>query len=188
MPLKIEQQPSLIGINHIPSKMRVKLNLIDNFKMESEFACIFIESSFPRVQIDQQKIREGIGYYKPLSFMKQKKQENIARGTRKIASIAREKNILLAIANRGKPNKEAIRQKVLVEEPQPKKINFASRKPEVHFDLGWVHIESTKPYLEVISKPNFPDIDYKPGDVNIYLLQKGYVKVRYVGENIDLLG
>lgn len=187
MTIKIDQQPSLIGIQHIPSKMRIKLNLIDNFKMESEFSRVYIESSQPRVQIDQDKIQEDLGYYKPTSFIKQKKMENFNEGFKKIKSIAKDKNILQAIANNGKPISEIVRQKVLVQKPEGKNIGFVPpNRPEIMVEQGQVKVEVSKSYLEVFSKPNFPQIDYKPGSVNVYLLQKGYVKVRFLGENVNL--
>ncbi|ACL70461.1 DUF6470 family protein [Halothermothrix orenii] len=189
MGLKIEQRPSLIGVKNIPSRMRVRYDLAHNFKIKSRFSRVYIDSTTPRVHIDQKKIKEAIGYYKPMSFIKVKKQENIQKGIKKINSIHKEKHILKAIANKGKVDPEVIRDKVLKDKPalNTKPGFMPKNKPEVRFDLGQVNIKATKPFLKVYSRPNFPDIDYKPGDAIIYLRQKGYVKVDYVGKKVNRL-
>ncbi len=189
MALRVEQRPSLIGIENIPSRMKVKYSLADNFKMTSEFARVFISSSQPRVNLDQERIREAIGYYKPDSFIKQKKQENIAKGMEKINSIHKEKSLLQAIRNKGKPNSQIIRRKVIKDKPELNtKLGFMPKNnPDINFELGQVEVKASKAYLKVYSKPNFPDVDYKPGDAKIYLRQKGYVKVDFQGKTVDLL-
>ncbi|SES84312.1 hypothetical protein SAMN05660297_00691 [Natronincola peptidivorans] len=76
-------------------------------------------------------------------------------------------------------------------EPKERQFNFdmiPKSRPEIQVRRGETRFSFQKGEVQVNAPYTPPSIDYNRGNTNIYLKQKNYINIDYIGKRVDLYG
>ena len=182
--IQIRQQPAKLGIE----QQRAQLNLRQQratVDMRTEAPQLRMTQPNGQLSIDQSRAWHALGIGGHLDMLRS--IYSAARGiaNESIARIAREGDQMMAIHNgrNAVADIAASRRFVTYSEfqfPGPASfdnvdISYTARKPDIELIRGRVDYRAT---------PNSPQMDFRRGDINIYMVQYGSVEI--IPPQIDL--
>ncbi|GBF10538.1 DUF6470 family protein [Tepidibacillus sp. HK-1] len=156
--LQIEQPKAEVSIQQEPAKMEV-------------------QHTYPQVQIDQTKAWSALGKRPPLELQKVIYHETKRIVLDTIAKIAEKGDRLAAIHIKEDPIPEMAKENSIqfyefYYEGEPSYDNVDIRVIPGRLDIEWYRGK-----VDIEVKPNKPVIDYIPGKLNIYMLQRNSIEI-----------
>ncbi len=186
MALEIRTKPALIGIKRTPGNQSIEQ---PKAKVEGSisFAKVNIESTLPKVQIDQnQSFNEsGLKDNKTFSsdyvnFAKQKMQESMGR-------IADQGNQLAEIHLGGDPIADQALYNAFDQfYHEFGMVTMPRTRPEITVIEGKIDTKVQEGKIEGKIVPQKPILNYKVGKTEAYLKQMNSISIEYLGERLDL--
>ncbi|SHJ66512.1 DUF6470 family protein [Paramaledivibacter caminithermalis] len=186
MDLKINIINGLIGMNISQGKMNIDYGK-SNFHMQTKNPKINMEITQPKVNIDQTKPLGEIGLKKITDFIKTNVEKGKQVCLQGISRIVQQGNEL-AMIEAG--NTAIPRQSEYNAFDQYKKevnVDFIPKsRPEISLEEGTVKINFKKGEVNIENKPQEVNLDYTLGKVEIYLKQKPFIDIEYIGNKLDI--
>lgn len=186
MDLRIQTQQAQIGIHQPAGQLSISGNNAV-IRMNIRDPQLFIQQEDPVVLIDQRQCFSEAG----LKSTREITQKYAAKGKqaalRAAAEISREGRQMANIQN-GVVIGRLAKQK---SRPKERQFNFdmiPKSRPKIDVRRGETRFNFQKGEVAVDAPDRPVRIDYNPGDVKIYLRQKDYIRIDYVGKQVDVYG
>lgn len=185
MGLRIDSQPALVGMNIKFPKVDFILHA-SKVNRDPGKAEVKIESKPGRVVVDNHPPREAIGFYDYSKFAKKAADEGQATALAGIKRRVVEGFMMADIHKNGcvipKLAEKAARGKQLQIEVK------ATPPAKVTYEKGFLNIRAQiKPDKYAVSFSDF-ELDVAYGNVDIYLRQKDYLEITWVGDSLHIFG
>lgn len=185
--LHIEQQRAQIGIDQFPGEMRLEQPPAQ-ITMKTEAARVHMDRELSRLHIDQSRAWAAYAILPPVSVTKTIVDKvkliypqvvaKIARDGDRMADFHRSNNVFAELAK---------------EWPRPlTEYDIAGQASRLNVDLEFIpeqlemHVEGGKLHYEV--EPQKPRLEHVPARVDVYLRQKPYIRIDWVGQHVDVRG
>jgi hypothetical protein len=183
--LRINQEFGCIGINQTAAQMRVHSRLAD-LDIKQELGQFEINAQPPQVKMDLKGAFGDLGMRKPDQVAEELKAQAWQRFGEGLGRVVAEGDRLGRIELGGHPIVEIARENfaehkelnVQALPKQPPRISSLGGELSLRYHLGGA---------EISVSPNFPQIKYSPGSIEIYLLQEPWIEIEVVGSNVDML-
>lgn len=182
--IQIQQGFSKIGIETTKGKLSIEqpkpvLNL------HQEFGKLEINRSAGTLDIDPRKAWSALGKARFDEFTDRIAQSSLQSSMQNIAEIARAGDRMMAIQNGGNAFADIARQNSIKDRP----IEFRGEPNYDNVDVTFTPGSLSMNYFPggVTAEPEVrkPVVDYYPGKVNPYLIQKNYIFITATGRNLD---
>jgi hypothetical protein len=148
-----------------------------------------IDYERPTVKIDNSGTWDNLGYRDIVSFMKQQARKGYQRYLKYVGEASADGERLSAIEKGGNP----IRDIAVREAYETDGADLIGRAAPPKFDVeGYIEIDvqnnKLDPFAGVKMRATRAEIDYyyTPSQLSIYLEQKAYINITYIGENVDV--
>lgn len=188
MGIQIRTTNAQIGIQTTNAKLEIQQPKAD-VQMKTQHARVEIESEQAKVQIDQSACfaEAGLKNYLELtkhnaSFAKQRAQQGIARIVRQGNEFINIQNKTDAVARQAEENAFQLFEKDFNVGLMPKS------RPKISFTEGKANIKPIMGKVEINVNVNKPIVNYRKGNVEVYLKQKNSINIEYTGKEFNLLG
>ncbi|ADG83628.1 DUF6470 family protein [Thermincola potens] len=185
MDLKITQQFGQIGINYAQARMDIRTGQAD-MQLITAPPEMEIKIDYPRVHIDQTQALADIGYKKVIALEAEQAHEGQATVLSGIERVAREGDSLARSAGRGTALIADIAWQNSFDNRDYNVAAIPHTPPKIWF-TGGININVRPGNVRLQVNPNFPEIKFAPGKVNIYLEQEPLLKIETTGTYLDLV-
>lgn len=186
MDLRIHTQQAQIGIQQPAGQLSINGNHA-TMRMDIRDPQLFIQQEEAVLFIDQRQCFSEAG----LKSIREMTQKYAAKGKqaalRAAAEIANEGRQMANIQN------GVVIGRIAKQKSKPKERQFSfdmipKSRPEIDVRRGETRFSYQKGQVSVDAPSRSVDIRYNPGDVKIYLKQKDYIRIDYVGKQVDIYG
>jgi len=187
MDLRITTRQGLIGINTTQGKMNINYGKT-KYYLQVKHPKIDMEVTQPKVKINQEKPLAEMGLKDVFTLTRSKVQEAKQACLNGIGKIARQGDELARIEAGGNPIPEQAEYNAF--EQFMKEVNFdliPKSRPEITLEEGKVYTNLEEGKLEVLGKPQEVNLNFSRGKIEIYLRQKPFIDVEYIGNNLDMI-
>lgn len=183
--MQIEQQRAEIGLDQFPGEMRIEQPHAQ-ITMETESAQVHIDRELSELHIDQSRAWAAYALIPPVTVTKtivnNVKQiypqivAKIARDGDRMADFHLSNNVFAELAKEW-----------------PRELNeydIAGPASRFNVDLEYIpeqlemYVEGGRFHYEV--QPQKPQIEHVPARVDVYLRQKPYIRIDWVGQHVDV--
>lgn len=181
MRLSISTKPGLIGIKTTPGKLNIEKTQA-RLEVKQEIGRISIKTKRPKLEISQYQAMAQMGHKKPMDAATELAQIGKQKALEYISAKAEEGRLLQAIEKGGNPIRE-----IAIEKAWRKKERQGGFTPfaRVGYDSEPARITITPPEVKNAAHigyeaqyiPGKVDINYRRGQVNIYMRQYPEVKI-----------
>lgn len=185
--MQIEQQRAQIGIDQFPGEMRIQQPPA-RVTMETEPAQVHIDRELSKLHIDQSRAWAAYALIPPVTVTKTIVDKVKQIFPTVVAKIARDGDRMADFHISGKVFAELAR-----EWPRPlTEFDIAGPVSRLNVDLEFIpeqlemHVEGGKLHYEV--KPQKPRIEHVPARVDVYVRQRPYIKIDWIGQHVDVRG
>ncbi|SNS49192.1 hypothetical protein SAMN05446037_101176 [Anaerovirgula multivorans] len=186
MNLRIQTQDAQIGIQQGIGDLYISQN--HHFlQIQTLYPEIYIQQEDPVLLIDQSQCFSEAGLKSNQELSRQFAAKGRQNALRAIAKIADEGNAMADIQN-GVVIGRLAKNKMKAQEKQFAFDMIPKSRPEMRFQKGETHIRYQKGDIKTHVPPNPVNIHYNTRDVKVYLKQKNYIQIDYVGKKVDLYG
>ncbi|MDA8233880.1 MAG: DUF6470 family protein [Clostridia bacterium] len=184
MDIRITQRFAQIGIDWALPELLIKAPPPD-MTLQQQAPDIIITIDYPEVHIDQTQTFAEIGLKKIIPLERELAQEAQVTVVNGIGRRANEGDLLASQVGFGNKIFADIAESNL---PQIKEsnIDIIPRTPPSITASGGIRVQAVMGDVSVDMPPNLPEIEANLGYVKIYLEQKPYLKIDFVGNNIDI--
>lgn len=182
--IQIQQSFSKIGLEITKGQWSIEqprpvLNL------HQEPGKLEMERSEGTLEIDSRKAWSALGLAKFDELTDRISQSSLESSMQNIAEIARAGDRMMAFQNKGNAFAEIAKQNVFKDRP----IEFRGEPNYDNVDITYTPGTLSQSYVSgrVTADPEIrkPVVDYYPGKVNPYLIQKNYIFITATGRNLD---
>jgi hypothetical protein len=188
MAIRIDQGMAKIGMHRTPSSLETRTHNAE-INVQHESTKIKIDFKRPSIKIDNSGTWDNLGYRDIVSFMKAQARKGYQRYLKYVGETSADGERLSAIEKGGNPIRDiAVREAYETDGADP-----IGRAAPPKFDVeGYIEIDvqnnKLDPFAGVTMKATRAEIDfyYTPSRLSIYLEQKAYLNITYLGENVDL--
>ncbi len=158
---------------------------LGSLKISREDTLLEVEASMGRLEVDGTYSREDIGLYKqPNAFEEHYCQKYFNHGLEAIGEIAADGDYI-AMIERGHTIPEYIKRKTA---PSEKEIDIKyKRGAEIEYAPSLVKFHPQLGRLDIESTPFKPEKTFKPGEISVYLVEKGNAEINFRGEKMDIV-
>lgn len=186
--LVIQSQPALIGLQTTNAQMNLK-NPLPSIEIETTPGSLNAHNTLPKVEIDQSQCfsESGLkGIFELTAENAQYSVQQMLASTGRIAAQGDELTMISSganiIAEQGYSNAfdQFDRDWNMVTMPQS--------RPKITLKEGGVTFNPTPAKVTITPRLTKPEMDYKPGKVDVYLRQKNSIDIQFEGLNLDLKG
>ena len=185
--LQIEQQRAEIGIKQTPGQMLIQ-QPPPQVTMKTEPAQVHIDRELSKLYIDQSRAWAAYALIPPVTATKTIVDKVKEIYPQIVAKIAQDGDRMADIHLSGNVFAELAREwpRQLTE------FDIAGPASRLNVDLKFIpeqlemHVEGGHFYYEV--EPQKPRIEHVPARVDIYLRQRPYIKIEWVGQHVDVRG
>ncbi|KAB3526644.1 DUF6470 family protein [Alkaliphilus serpentinus] len=186
MQIRIQSQSALIGINSNFGEFSIQQNQWP-MKLSTKDSKLHIQSEEAVLLIDQSRCFAEAGLKSTMEMSRELANKGRVAALQATARIAGEGKEMADIHN----GMAIARQAKARYAAKEKSFNFdmiPKSRPEIEVIQGEVSGYVERGYIDLNMGKITPDIKYYRGDINIYLKQKNYLKIDFVGENVNVLG
>jgi len=174
--IQIRQVYAKIGINTTTAKQEIKQPKA-TIEIHQVPAKLEIEHSYPQVEIDQRKARGALGFVPYLDFMNRIHEGIKLSFLNNLAQMAEKGDRLTAIDQPGNSIADlATFERIELPEldylDTPSYDNVEINVKPARLNINWI-----KGGADLQVQPNKPELNYTPGKVNIYLLQRNSLEI-----------
>ncbi len=182
--IRIEQQYAIVGLHTTRPRMSIRQPK-GQLEIRRIPLDLGIHSEHPLVQIDQSRCFEEAGRKGIFALIADLKQYAYNQVMAAIAETAAEGDRLAAIQNGGNPIADIAFEKGLEEEHYFNVVSMPRSRPGIDFKGGKVTYNVTGGKVEIRFTPRKPAVDVALGDVEVGYSQEPYIKIDYVGHQLD---
>jgi len=186
MNLRIHTQNAQIGISQTPGQLNINQgNHI--FNLRATDPKIHIQQEDPVLHIDQSQCFAEAGLKSSRQLSQYYANKGKQTALRAAAQIADEGRAMANIQN------GVIISKLAQKKSKPKETSYnfdmiPKSRPEINIQRGRIDINYEKGNISLHSPYRGTDISYNKGNTNIYLKQKDYINIEYIGKTVDIYG
>lgn len=186
MNLRITTRHGFIGINGTQGKTNISYGK-SNFAMGIKAPKIHMDITQPKVKIDQTKPLSEIGQGKVFDLIRSNVKKSKEAIFRAIAKTVQQGNELARIETGRNVIAEQAKDNAFGQSIQEFNIDFIPKsRPEIDLEEGRVEINLEEGDVDIESAPTEVNLDISRGKVEIYLRQKPFIDVEYVGDNLNM--
>lgn len=185
MDLRITTQNGFIGINTTPEKMNIDYGK-SNYNFQTKNPSIDMQITQPKVKIDQSKPLAEIGLKKVFDFISSNVQKGRQAAFRGIGRIASQGDELARIETGSNVIASQAEYNAFDQNKKEANIDFIPKsRPKIDLEKGKVNINLQEGEVDIQSKPQDVDLNLDRGKVEIYLRQKPFIDIEYIGNHLD---
>ncbi|GAA0137581.1 hypothetical protein YSY43_44220 [Paenibacillus sp. YSY-4.3] len=182
--IQINQGYSKLGIETTRGQFSIEQPR-PSLNLHQEPGKLEMEQARPTLEIDSRKAWSALGMAKFAEFTDRIAQSSLESSMRNIAEIAQAGDRMMAFHQPGNAFAEIARQNVLKDRP----IEFMGPAGYDNVDVTFTPGSLSMNYLpgKVSADPVIrkPVVDYYPGKVNPYLIQKNFIFMTATSRNLD---
>lgn len=185
MDLRITTQNGFIGINTTPGKMNIDYGK-SNYNLQTRNPKIDMEITQPKVKIDQTKPLAEIGLKNIFDFTSSNVQKGRQAAFRGIGKIAKQGDELARIEMGSNIIASQAEYNAFEQNKKEVNIDFIPKsRPKIELKEGKVNINVQEGEVDIQSKPQDVNLNLNRGKVEIYLRQKPFIDIEYIGNHLD---
>jgi hypothetical protein len=185
MDLRITTKQGLIGINATQGKMNIDYGK-SNFNIQTKNPEIDINITQPKVKIDQSKPLAEMGLNDIFGFIKNNVNKGRQAALNGIGKIASQGNELARIEAGGNVISRQAQYNAFEQYKKEVNIDFVPKsRPEIDLNEGKVDINLKRGDVSIQSKPQDVNLNYSVGKAEIFLRQKPFIDIEYIGNHLD---
>ncbi|ABR46954.1 hypothetical protein Amet_0729 [Alkaliphilus metalliredigens QYMF] len=186
MNLRIDMQNAQIGIQQQMGQLNIQQNHFPMTLQQTE-PKLSLQTADAELTIDQQRCFAEVGLKNDRQLTATYAQKGNRTAQQAIARIAQEGKQMANIQNgkviaRQAKQSQGTQQRQLNYDMAPKSrpdINVTPKEVQINFQKGEVSVNVQNPGAQ---------IDYQQGDLQVYLKQKDFINIEYIGQNLNTLG
>ncbi|MDK8181631.1 DUF6470 family protein [Paenibacillus sp. UMB4589-SE434] len=182
--IQINQQFAKIGLDTTPGRLNMETPL-PKIEVSQEHVSVKMNHSEGRLEIDSRKAWSALGKGRFEEITDRIAQDSLQISMRNISNIASEGDRMMAFHNKQNAFAEIAREKMFREYP----IEFAGPSSydnvEVNYIPGILTTEWNTGRVDINFERTKPQVDYYPGKVNPYLVQKNFIFFSSNGQQLD---
>lgn len=186
MDLRIHTQDAQIGLKQTQGQFHIQQgNHI--FNLRAKEPKIYLHQEEPVLLIDQRQCFSEAGLKSNAEISRLYAAKGRQAALRATAEIANEGRAMANIQNGVIIGRLAKRKS----QPKERQYNFdmiPKSRPDIDLQRGRIDISFQKGDISVDSPYRGADIYYSKGDTKVYLKQKNYINIEYIGKNVDIYG
>lgn len=181
--LRIEQEFARLGLN-IKKPFLLLRNVQPEIELRIEKPELRLHSPRPKVYIDQRRCFADMEKRTLDEFMRYHAQLGREQVLQAIGDIAEEGDMLARI-------EEGVRLEDLAEKGFGEGADFnvtaiPKQPPDITWEVHPVEVEFVPGRVDLELKRGRVENYFTPGQVEVYLEQKNYIRIDWVGENLDI--
>lgn len=186
MDLKITMRQGFIGLNINRGAMNIDYGE-SNFRMETRDPKINMEITQPKVRIDQTKPLAEIGLKEVEELIKTSVRNGRQACLSGIGKIVRQGNELSRIHSGVNPIPSQAKYNAFDQNMKEVNIGFIPKsRPKITLDEGNVEIDLLEGEVNIENRPQDVYLDVDIAKVEVYIRQKPFIDIEYVGNNLDM--
>lgn len=171
--LKISSPQSQFDLNYNNSK---QLQVVGDIKIDNPPA---------KLDIDQTKCLEEVGYRKTKSHIRHLTGQAEQRTWEGIAKIVSEGEFLAQIEKGSNQIVQLAKQKMNDSQKRFAIRSIPSSSPEINVQTYPIKVQVNQARIQVESSFSYPQVDFKADRLEIYLAQKGELQIDIVGGSLN---
>lgn len=137
------------------------------------------------LNIDSQKAWSALGRSKLIEFRDRIAASAMESSMQNIAEIAQAGDQMMAIHERGNAFAQIAKQNALKDRPIEFFGPVSNDNVKITYTPGTLSIEHSPSKVSADPEIHKPEINYSPGNVNMYLAQKNFISMTVTGLNLD---
>lgn len=184
MNIRITQTWAQIGINTQNARLEMRNNGKLDFIVKHTEPKVQIDSTLPKVHIDQSKAFADEGLKGIADFMQEAVDLGKKNAMEYTARKAQQGDTYAKIENKGKPILDAIKEE-LTNFVDYNVVAMPQHAPEIYVEEGETNIQAIEGQVETFFNYTPIESTFIPPEIEIYMKQKGSVSIEYVGNNVD---
>ncbi|WP_432662666.1 DUF6470 family protein [Wukongibacter baidiensis] len=186
MDLKITMRQGLIGLNVNQGTMNIDYGK-SNYKMKTRDPKIDMEITQPEVMIDQTIPLAEIGLKKVTELIKTSARNGRQECLEGIGKIVQQGNELSRIDTGVDPIPSQAKYNAFDQKMKEVNIDFIPKsRPEITLNEGKVEINLQEGDVDIESKPQDVHLDLNRAKVEVYIRQKPFIDIEYIGNSLDM--
>ncbi|WP_339220309.1 DUF6470 family protein [Paenibacillus sp. FSL W7-1332] len=183
--IQIQQGYSRVGLEITKEQQNIEQPR-PSLNMKQQYGVLEMEQTRPVLEIDSRKAWSAIGKARFEEMTDRIAQSSLQISMHNIAEIARNGDRMMAFQEGGNVFSEIARDNVFKDRPRVELTGEPDYdNVEVTFIPGQVHMNYTPGSVSFNPETHKPVVDYYPGKVNPYLIQKNYIFISVTGEQLD---
>lgn len=183
MGLTINTQYPMVGIRKTDAFITIK-NRMPTFEAISKMPSIRIDIEHAKINIDQRECFAEIGLKDIGVFTGDIAQSSKEAGFKATAAISR-KGDALARVDKNPKAIPAMAKEALISRKDYTVDSVPKSKPGTRISGGTIDINWDMGYMELKAVTKKPVVSATKGNIEIYLLQKGYIRITYEDEGFN---
>lgn len=188
MDLRITTQSAQIGINTTQGRYDMSQNQWP-MRLRTTEPVLHLQSEDAILYIDQRRCFSEAGLKSSMELSQKYAMKGKQAALRAIARIADEGREMAAIQHKGSAIARIAKRKSRTFSEQRFNVGVVPKsRPEITVIQGEVKGSLQTGSVDVSVHNSRPSIHYQRGDVAIYIKQKNYINIDYVGKGINVLG
>ncbi|NLK07679.1 MAG: hypothetical protein GX316_03140 [Firmicutes bacterium] len=183
--IRIQQKMGRIGIEHFPAQMHMKAELRE-LKLRQVPSRLEIATRPARIEVDQKESLRDVGLADVMQLGEDATAKSWQVYRRDLSKMVAQGDRMARIEQGGKAVVEIARENTQTH----KELNLAAapkQRPRILGLPGKMHYEYHLGEVEVALGPEVFNYNYIPGSLEIYFLEKPWIKIDTVGNRIDLV-
>lgn len=185
MRLEMRSQNAYIGIKSTPPVQSIRQPKAEQ-SIETEQVKVTVESTLPKVKIDQKRAFSESGLKGVLETVKDNAQRGVNIMIQKIDRIVQEGNQFADIQNGVDVVAENADENAFSQfNGDLNIVTMPSSGPDIEVEEGKNEIKVTGGQVDIKTTPHKPEHDYKQGKVDIYMRQRNSLEIKAVGDKFD---
>ncbi|WP_432407093.1 DUF6470 family protein [Wukongibacter sp. M2B1] len=186
MDLKITMRQGFIGLNINQGSMNIDYGK-SNFNMEIKDPKIDMEITQAKVMIDQTRPFSEAGLKKIDEFNRMNTEKARQACLQGIGKIVRQGNELARIDTGVNPIPSQAKYNAFDQDIKEFNIGFIPKsRPEITLNEGRVEINLQEGYVNIENRPRDVYLDVNRANVEVYIRQKPFIDIEYIGNNLDM--
>lgn len=182
--LRINQSFGIIGINQTWAEIKIKSRPA-KMEIKQELGQFEMKREPPQVKLDLKEAFGDLGLRKPDQVGKNLWNKGWQKYSLGLARVVSEGDRLGRIELGGHPIVEIARENFT----EHKELNVEAlpkNPPRITEWRGDLSLKYRLGGVEVEFIPNFPELEYRPGSIEVYWLQEPWIEMEVVGSNVDM--
>lgn len=183
--IQIQQGYSQIGLQTTKGQQSIEQPR-PSLNMNQRSGVLEMERTMPSLIIDSTKAWSALGKARIEEMTDRIAQSSLQISMQNIAEIARDGDRMMAIQQGGNVFAEIARENVFKDRPRVEVMGEPGYdNVDITFILGQVNTTYIPGGVTFNPETHKPVIDYQPGKVNTYLIQKNYINISVTGNQLN---
>ncbi len=180
--IAINRKEGYLRISNPPNKLDINYNNPNSLQVVGK---IQIDNSPAKLEIDQTKCLEEVGYRKFNSQLKYLRGEAEKKTGQAIAEIVHEGEFLAKVEKGSNQIAKLAKRKMNSSQKEFGVKAIPSSPPEINVQTYPIKVKVNQSKIQVEDSFVYPQVDFKSEKLDIYLAQKGELKINVIGDFLN---